>query len=192
MREQKHFQMRDLLMADAEKIFKERMASNCLKHPGKACPLSLRDASFDDRPAVKPLKLVFGGPMCLPWARMGNKEGFSHPSVESLFTWAAQISTDDWDVAYIEEAPDFRFLLSLTICGSTLTPSISFSGQRTPCKRSDEQRHRRARSAASRTSLSGNRFAYSTHDGIPCMLSSFSTAVGQLLTLAALSLLTLH
>ncbi|CAE7282990.1 unnamed protein product [Symbiodinium sp. CCMP2592] len=85
-------------------------ASNCIRHPGKCCPLYFPDPMGMDV-QTPPLKVNFSGPMCSPFTSHGLQLGFADPSIESLNIWLAKMCESPMDLIFFENSDRFPWSL---------------------------------------------------------------------------------
>ena len=85
-------------------------ASNCMRHPGKSCPLYFPDPTGFDLETL-PLKVNFSGPMCSPFTSQGPQLGMADPSIESLNLWLAKMSESPMDLVFFENSDRFPWSL---------------------------------------------------------------------------------
>ena len=88
-------------------------ASNCIRHPGKSCPLYFPGPStFEaEESEIFPLRVNFSGPMCSPFTSQGPMLGFADPSIESLNLWLAKMSESPMDLVFFENSDRFPWSL---------------------------------------------------------------------------------
>lgn len=85
-------------------------ATNCLKHPGKACLLSWQDP-IGISPHLRPLTLAIAGTPCRPWTRYAAKKthsaGPAHTDMEAWHLWKNEVRCQNYDIIVFENSDNF-------------------------------------------------------------------------------------
>ena len=85
-------------------------AEGCILHPGQKCPVISPNMTYDNGNASqRRLRVNFSGPQFLPWCGSGLCLGPADPSMESYYSYAANVRSDDIDMRLLENASNFPF-----------------------------------------------------------------------------------
>lgn len=123
-REASYGAMRDFLVKNKKALFgRDKMSSNCIKHPGSSCRLSWQDPDGIDE-LSRPLTCCVAGTPCRPFSNMSIAQKLGHSDMEAFYLWVTDASTQSYDFVMLENSDLFMESLFTDGLGNDFDPKF--------------------------------------------------------------------